>query len=81
MFPQRLSAWLLNALVFLYKRVLDIPIDQQIAPLRSQKDRRMPTVLTKAEVVSVLERMDGTHALMAKQLYGVGAFLSVTFIL
>ena len=62
----------LNALVFLYRDVLDKPLDGKIAPVRSKKHRRPPTVLTQKEVQNVLENMDGTHALMAKLIYGSG---------
>lgn len=62
----------LNALVFLYHKVLLIPLQDQIAPLRSKKAPRLPTVLTQAEVKTLLSQMDGTHALMARLLYGAG---------
>ena len=62
----------LNALVFLYHKVLDIRVDDKIAPVRSKKGRRLPTVLTKDEVKAFLDNMQGTHALMAKLLYGSG---------
>jgi len=62
----------LNALVFLYREVLDLPIDGEIAPIRSKKQKRPPTVLTKEEVSCLLLRMEGTHLLMAKLLYGSG---------
>lgn len=66
----------LNALIFLYKKVLDMPIEDQIAPIRSKKARRLPTVLTKDEVIQVLQNLQGTHALMAKLLYGSGLRLT-----
>ncbi|HDS15591.1 MAG TPA: integron integrase [Proteobacteria bacterium] len=62
----------LNALIFLYHKVLNIHVDDKIAPVRSKKAKRLPTVLTKEEVVSLLGAMQGTHALMAKLLYGSG---------
>ena len=62
----------LNALVFLYHKVLDIQVDDKIAPVRSKKGRRLPTVLTKTEVKEVLVNLQGTNALMAKLLYGSG---------
>ena len=40
----------LNALVFLYKHVLDKPIGDNIAPVKAKKRRRPPVVMTKAEV-------------------------------
>ncbi|PIE01984.1 MAG: integrase [Acidobacteria bacterium] len=62
----------LNALVFLYKRVLDMPIDGKVAPVRSTRHRRVPTVLTREETQKLLSRMDGRHGFMAKLIYGGG---------
>ena len=55
----------LNAIVFLYRDVLDIDLGD-IAPVRSKRTRRPPTVLTQAEVVQMLDAMNGTHRLMAQ---------------
>ncbi len=62
----------MNALVFLYRDVLDKPIDGEIAPVRSKRQPRPPTVLTQEEVQRLLGAMAGKHALMAKILYGCG---------
>ena len=62
----------LNALIFLYHKVLDVRVDDKIAPVRSKKGKRLPTVLTKAEVKEFLANLQGTNALMAKLLYGSG---------
>ncbi len=62
----------LNAIVFLYREVLHKPLDDKIAPIRSKRQQRPPTVLTQEEVQSLLQIMSGTHALMAKLLYGGG---------
>ena len=62
----------LNALVFLYREVLDIPIDGEMMPIRSKKKVQPPTVLTKEEVQTLFLRMNGTDLLMAKILYGGG---------
>lgn len=61
----------LNAIMFLYREVLGMELGE-IAPLRSKKQRRPPTVLTQEEVRRVLRNMDGTHRLMAQLLYGCG---------
>ncbi|MDY0191650.1 MAG: integron integrase [Desulfuromonas sp.] len=66
----------LNALIFLYQKVLHMPIEDQIAPIRSKKGRRVPTVFTKDEVAVVLQNLKGTYALMAKLLYGAGLRLT-----
>lgn len=62
----------LNALIFLYKDVLDKPLKDKIAPIRSQKKRRVPTVLTQTEVQRLFAYIDGKHGIMAKLLYGGG---------
>ncbi len=62
----------LNALIFLYKRVLDIELGGGIAPTRSKRRMNLPTVLTQKEVSKLLGNMKGKHALMAKLLYGCG---------
>jgi len=62
----------LNAIVFLYKNVMDIPLDGEIAPARSKRLTSPPTVLTQIEVQRLLATMEGKTALMAKLLYGSG---------
>ena len=49
----------LNALVFLYREVLDRPLDDDIAPIRSKQQQKPPTVLVKAEVQALLGAMTG----------------------
>ena len=61
-----------NAIIFLYREVLDIPIEGQIEPVRSKKFKRPPVVMIQNEVKRVLSHMQGTHLLMAKLLYGGG---------
>lgn len=62
----------LNALVFLYRDVLLTPLDNSIAPVRSKRKRRPPTVLTTEEVEPIFAQMRGTHLLMARLIYGSG---------
>ena len=64
----------LNALVFLYSRVLDIDLGR-IDALRARRGKRLPVVLAPEEVGCVLpciEGGDGVFQLMAKLLYGAG---------
>ena len=61
-----------NALVFLYRRVLDIPLDDSISPTRSKRRKRPPVVLTADEVQRLFLHMNGTHLLMAKLIYSTG---------
>jgi len=62
----------LNALVFLYRDVLHTPFEGTIAPARSKRWLRPPTVLTQVEVQRLLAAVTGRHALMARLLYGGG---------
>jgi len=62
----------LNAIVFLYRRVLDLPVADDIAPVRSKKPVRLPVVLSQGEVVRLFEHVSGLNSLMAKMMYGGG---------
>lgn len=62
----------LNALVFLYKQVLGQSLEQFGDFARAKRPRRLPVVLERAEVVRLLQRLDGTQHLMAALLYGTG---------
>jgi integron integrase len=62
----------LNAIVFLYRSVLDKSIDNDIEPVRARKKIRLPVVLTQNEIIMVLARMKGIHRLMVNLLYGSG---------
>jgi integron integrase len=61
----------LNALGFLFKEVLERPLDTlQFA--RAKRPSRLPVVLTRDEANRLLERLDGTFGLMAGLMYGTG---------
>jgi len=62
----------LNALVFLYKQVLDLKLEEEITPARSKRSARPPTVMTQSEVHRLLSVIEGKPALMAKLIYGSG---------
>ena len=62
----------LNAIIFLYRHVLDQPIAGQIEPTRAKRHPQPPVVMAKNEVRRVLAQMQGIHLLMAKMLYGAG---------
>jgi integron integrase len=61
-----------NALIFLYRDVLDRPIEGKIEAVRAKRHPRLPVVMTQEEVQRVFAEMKGTHLLMAKLLYGGG---------
>jgi len=62
----------LNAIVFLFTKVLDLPVAEDIGHVRAKKQSRPPVVLTKNEVQQVFAWMKGDHLLMARMLYGCG---------
>ena len=62
----------MNALVFLYKKVLKQPLDGRIDAVRARKKQNIPVVLSIEEVVSVISLMKGTPHLVVKLLYGSG---------
>jgi integron integrase len=65
----------LNALVFLYKKVLKIELtDFNFKP--SRKGKRLPVVLDRNEVYKILEDLHGEFHLMAALLYGCGLRLN-----
>jgi len=62
----------LNALLFLYRNVLQMDLAIPIHALRAKPSEHLPTVLSKEETARVLSGMHGLHQLMAKLLYGCG---------
>jgi len=62
----------LNALVFLYCEVLDLPLDGELQPVRLKRQLKLPTVLDSSEIEVFFGHISGTHALMAKLLFGSG---------
>ncbi|WP_430008941.1 integron integrase [Methylophaga lonarensis] len=62
----------LNALAFLYNKVLEKPLNQIADFKRSSRQRKLPTVLTRDEVSALLSQLDGVHLLMTSILYGSG---------
>ncbi|PZO07994.1 MAG: integron integrase [Lysobacteraceae bacterium] len=62
----------LNAVLFLYRDVLELEVGQLEGLRRVQRPARLPTVLTVGEVRDVLAYMSGTPRLMAELLYGAG---------
>ena len=62
----------MNALVFLYKRVLNHALEDRMNAVRADKKVNVPVVMTRDEVATVLSLMAGTPQLVAKLLYGSG---------
>ena len=63
----------LNALVFLFKQVLGISLDEKIDFKRAKKPKRLPVVLSRDEVIKILDAVkNDLHKLMASLMYGTG---------
>jgi integron integrase len=62
----------MNALVFLYREVLDKALGDLGMLERPSRPARLPTVLTREEAARLLKALSGTHQLMARLLYGTG---------
>jgi len=62
----------MNALVFLYKRVLKQSLDQEINAVRASRKINIPVVMTREEVAQIIALMDGVPQLVVKLLYGSG---------
>jgi integron integrase len=62
----------LCALLFLYRHVLGREVPWLDGLVRAKRRKRLPTVLTRAEVRGVLSRLTGSYLLVAALLYGAG---------
>jgi integron integrase len=62
----------LSAILFLYRHVLLREIEFPTDVLRAKKPSRLPTVLTKVEVMAIIRGMNGTPKLMVQLLFGSG---------
>jgi integron integrase len=61
-----------NALLFLYKTVLQRDIGQLSGVVRANRPRRLPVVLTPEEVGRLFAQLDGVVLLVCRLLYGSG---------
>jgi integron integrase len=66
------QAQALAAILFLYKQVLNADLPWLGNVIRASRPKRLPVVLTRAEVQRVLAHLDGQHLLIASLLYGSG---------
>jgi integron integrase len=65
-----------NAILFLYKQVLEREIGLIQGVTRAKRGKHLPVVLTHAEVQRVLSRLSGRDWLMAGLMYGAGLRVS-----
>lgn len=62
----------LNAIVFLYAKVLETPLGEIGATIRAKRPPRLPTVLTHTEATDIIQRLPSPYDLMASLMYGAG---------
>jgi integron integrase len=62
----------LNAIVFLYKHVLDRDLEEFSTFIRARKPKKLPVVLSTSEARRLIDAMDGQTEVVASLLYGSG---------
>lgn len=62
----------LCAIVFLYRRVLDLPMPELVGLDRARRPEHLPAVLSRREVIALLDQLPPAFRLMAEILYGSG---------
>jgi integron integrase len=62
----------LSAVLFLYKEVLRQELDLQVDAVRAKQSRYIPTVLSREEVLEIINNLSGVYQLLVKLLYGTG---------
>lgn len=61
-----------SAILFLYREVLALPLDEPADVVAAKTPKRLPTVLSRAEVQAVLRELAEPYRVMAQLLYGSG---------
>lgn len=61
-----------NAVVFLFRDVLDIRLGDFGDITKAKRPKRLPVVLSRSEAITILSLLDGTAALACGLLYGSG---------
>lgn len=62
----------LNALNFLYTKVLDRPLGELQGVTRAKRPKRLPVILSRSEVERLFKQLSGRYLLVAKLMYGSG---------
>jgi len=66
----------LNAVVFLYREVLRLEVEDFSTFPRARRGKRLPVVCSRKEVQQLVAEIDGVEALVVKLLYGTGMRVS-----
>jgi hypothetical protein len=62
----------LNALIFLYKQVLEHDLGELGAFARAKRPQNLPVVLSRSKATALLSHLTGIHKLVLSLLYGTG---------
>jgi len=62
----------LCAILYLYREVLETPLELIKGVDRARRPKNLPVVLSRSEVRSILQNLDGVYWLLASLLYGTG---------
>lgn len=62
----------MNALIFLYRKVLKVELNDVIDAVRAPEKKNIPVVMTQEEVRRIINIMEGVPQLITKLLYGSG---------
>ncbi len=62
----------LNAIIFFYREILNRDIPDIGEFIRAKTSQHLPVVLSKDEVLNLLNHLEGKYKLMAGLLYGAG---------
>ena len=66
----------LNALVLLYREILGIDLGQLLEIVRPVKPKRLPSVLTRPEIIQILKYLKQPHLTIVQLMYGAGLRVS-----
>ena len=66
----------LSAVLYLYKRVLEVDLPWLNNVVRAKRKKYIPVVFTRAEVKQLLAQFDGTYWLLFSLIYGAGLRIS-----
>lgn len=62
----------LSALLFLYQKVLEMPVEWLDDVVRARRPKRLPVVLSRDEVSRLFNELSGISQLIARLMYGTG---------
>lgn len=62
----------LSALLFLYQKVLELPVEWLDEVVRARRPKRLPVVLSRRDVARLLSQLSGVPQLIAQLMYGTG---------